>query len=103
MPLVNISILSGKSPEYIKAVGDSINSAVIETMGFPMDDRYQIIHEVDSERLQLQGRDGDRVMMHLVMRAGRSNESKQAFFQKSGGEFSGKSRNSARKCNDYNF
>ena len=37
MPLVNISLLSGKSPEYIKAVGDSINSAVIETMGFPMD------------------------------------------------------------------
>ena len=82
MPLVNISILSGKSPEYIKAVGDSINSAVIETIGFPMDDRYQIIHEIDSERLQFQGRDGDRVMMHLVMRAGRSNESKQAFYKK---------------------
>jgi len=82
MPLVNISILSGKSPEYIKAVGDGINSAVIETMGFPQDDRYQIIHQLDSEQLQLQGRDGDRVMMHLVMRAGRSNESKQAFYKK---------------------
>ncbi len=35
MPLVNISILKGKSPEYIKAVADGINSAVIETMGFP--------------------------------------------------------------------
>ena len=82
MLLVNISILSGKSPEYIKAVGDSINSAVIETMGFPLDDRYQIIHQLDSERLQLQGRDSDRVMLHLVMRAGRSNESKQAFYKK---------------------
>jgi len=82
MPLVNISILSGKSPEYIKAVGDGVNSAVIETMGFPLDDRYQIIHQLDSEQLQLQGRDGDRVMMHLVMRAGRSNKSKQAFYKK---------------------
>jgi phenylpyruvate tautomerase PptA (4-oxalocrotonate tautomerase family) len=82
MPLVNISILSGKSPEYIKAVGDGINSAVIETMGFPLDDRYQIIHQLDSEQLQLQGREGDRVMMHLVMRAGRSNEAKQAFYKK---------------------
>ena len=81
MPLVNISILSGKSPEYIKAVGDGINSAVIETMGFPQDDRYQI-HQIDSDRLQIQGRDGDRVMMHLVMRAGRPNESKQAFYKK---------------------
>lgn len=82
MPLVNISILSGKSPEYIKAVGDGINSAVIETMGFPLNDRYQIIHQLNSDQLQLQGRDGDRVMMHLVMRAGRSNESKQAFYKK---------------------
>ncbi len=82
MPLVNISILSGKSPEYIKAVGDGVNSAVIETMGFPLDDRYQIIHQLDSDKLQFQGRDGDRVMMHLVMRAGRSNESKQAFYKK---------------------
>lgn len=82
MPLVNISILSGKPPEYVKAIGDSVNAAVIETMGFPMDDRYQIIHQLDSERLQLQDREGDRVMMHLVMRAGRSDESKQAFYKK---------------------
>ena len=82
MPLVNISILSGKSPDYLKAVGDGINAAVIETMGFPPDDRYQIIHQLDSEQLQLQDRDGDRVLMHLVMRAGRSSESKQAFYKK---------------------
>jgi phenylpyruvate tautomerase PptA (4-oxalocrotonate tautomerase family) len=30
----------------------------------------------------LQKREGDRVMMHLVMRAGRSNKSKQAFYQR---------------------
>ena len=39
MPLVNISILKGKLPEYIKAIGDAVNSAVIETMGFPRGDR----------------------------------------------------------------
>ena len=82
MPLVNISILKGKSPEYIKAVADGINSAVIETMGFPDDDHYQIIHELEPHCLQLQERTGDRVMMHLTMRAGRSDESKQAFYAK---------------------
>jgi phenylpyruvate tautomerase PptA (4-oxalocrotonate tautomerase family) len=82
MPLVNISVLKGKSPEYIKAIADSINSAVIEAMGFPDDDRYQIIHEVEPHCLQLQGRTGDRVMMHLVMRTGRTNKSKQAFYKK---------------------
>lgn len=82
MPLVTISILKGKTPEYIKAVADGINSAVIETMAFPDDDRFQIIHQLDPECLQLQTREGDRVMMHLVMRAGRSNKSKQAFYRK---------------------
>jgi phenylpyruvate tautomerase PptA (4-oxalocrotonate tautomerase family) len=82
MPLVNISILKGKSPEYIKAVADGINSAVIETMAFPDDDRYQIIHELEPHCLQLQERTRDRVMMHLTMRAGRSNKSKQAFYAK---------------------
>ncbi len=82
MPLVDISILSGKSPEYIKAVGDCVNAAVIETMGFPADDRYQVIHQIDSAQLQFQQRTGDRVMMHLVMRAGRSDAQKQAFYKK---------------------
>ena len=82
MPLVNIFMLKGKSPEYIKAVADGINAAVIETMGFPNDDRYQVVYQLDSECLQLQTREGDRVMMHLVMRAGRSNKSKQAFYKK---------------------
>lgn len=82
MPLVNISILKGKSPAYIKAVADGINSAVIETMAFPDDDRYQIIHELEQHCLQFQDRTEDRVMMHLTMRAGRSNKAKQAFYAK---------------------
>lgn len=80
MPLVTISILKGKSAAYRQAVADGINRAVIDTMGFPADDRYQVIHEVEDANLQLQDRQGDRVIMHLVMRAGRSNKSKQAFY-----------------------
>lgn len=80
MPLVNISILKGKSPEYINAVADGVNAAVIKTMNFPDDDRYQIIHELKPHCLQLQKRPGDRVMMTLIMRAGRSNKSKQMFY-----------------------
>ena len=82
MPLVNISILKGKPPEYIKAIADGVNSAVIETMGFPADDRYQIISEHEPACLELQTRSGDRVMMFLIMRSGRSDESKKAFYKK---------------------
>ena len=42
--------------------------------------RYQIINELEPHCLQLQERTGDRVMMHLTMRAGRSDKSKQAFY-----------------------
>ena len=41
MPFVTITLLEGKGKEYIKAVTDGINSAVIKTMDFPDDDRYQ--------------------------------------------------------------
>jgi phenylpyruvate tautomerase PptA (4-oxalocrotonate tautomerase family) len=82
MPLVNISVLKGKSPEYIKAVADGVNSAVIETMGFPMDDRYQIIHQHEEYCLEYQTRTRDRVIMYLIMRSDRPPEAKKAFYKK---------------------
>ncbi len=81
MPFVTISVLKGKSQEYINAVADSVNSAVIATMDFPADDRYQIIHQLDAGSLQLQNSSEDRLMMHLVMRAGRPDKAKQKFYQ----------------------
>ena len=80
MPFVTINILNGKSKDYIQKVTDTINDAVIETMNFPEDDRYQVVHELPSHCLQYQGRDEDRIMMHLVMRAGRPDKAKQAFY-----------------------
>lgn len=82
MPLVNISILKGKSPEYIKAIADGVNAAVVETMGFPADDRYQIITEHESHCLEYQERADDRVMMYLIMRGGHAPEAKRAFYKK---------------------
>ena len=61
---------------------DAVNEAVIETMNFPDDDRYQVINQLSNDCLQYQGRVDDRIMMHLVMRSGRSNKSKQAFYSK---------------------
>jgi phenylpyruvate tautomerase PptA (4-oxalocrotonate tautomerase family) len=83
MPLVNISSPKGKSPEYVKAIADAVNSAVLATFqGFPADDRYQIIHEHESYALEHQRRTEDRVMMFLIMRSGQKPESKKAFYRK---------------------
>ena len=81
MPFVNISILKGKLPEYVRAVADGVNSAVTETLEFPADDRYQVIHEVEPYCLEFQDRDQDRVMIFLIMRSGRGPEKKKAFYR----------------------
>jgi phenylpyruvate tautomerase PptA (4-oxalocrotonate tautomerase family) len=81
MPFVTITILENKGKDYIKAVSDGINNAVIATMDFPLDDRYQVVHQVGQECFQYQDRQEDRIMMHLVMRSGRSNKAKQAFYK----------------------
>ena len=82
MPLVNISIPKGKSPEYVKAIADGVNSAVLDTLEeFPADDRYQIIHEHEPYELEFQKRIADRVMLYLIMRAGQRPESKKAFYR----------------------
>ncbi|AZM98009.1 tautomerase family protein [Marinobacter sp.] len=80
MPFVTINVLKGKSRDYIKAIADEVNAAVIDTMDFPEDDRYQVINECEADHLQLQTRAEDRVMMHLVMRAGRPDHAKKAFY-----------------------
>lgn len=82
MPLVTISILKGKPPEYVKAIANGVNSAVIETMEFPADDRFQVITEHEPYCLEYQDRNDDRVMMFLVMRRGRAPEVKKAFYKR---------------------
>ncbi len=76
MPFVQITLLAGRGEGYARAVGDAVNGAVIDTMDFPAEDRFQVIQEVPDYALQLQQRRGDRIMLHLVMRQGRSDAQK---------------------------
>lgn len=45
MPLTTIALHKGKSAEYRRAVADSIHAALVETLGIPADDRFQLIQE----------------------------------------------------------
>lgn len=82
MPMVTINILKGKGDAYGQAVSDVVNNAVIDTMNFPEDDRYQVVNELPEYALQIQNRQGDRAIINLVMRAGRSDSAKKAFYQR---------------------
>jgi len=80
MPFVNIAILEGKGEDYARAVADGVNEAAISQLDFPADDRYQVITEHPEHALQLQTRGGDRVMMTLIMRSGKTDDQKKAFY-----------------------
>ncbi len=45
MPFTRISLLEGKSPEYLKAVSDSLHQAMVQAFNVPVDDRFQAIHQ----------------------------------------------------------
>jgi hypothetical protein len=47
MPLVQINLIKGKSPEYIRAVADGVHQALVEAFNVPADDRFQLIHQYE--------------------------------------------------------
>ena len=86
MPLVRISLGQGKSPAYHAAVGESVHRALVETIGIPPDDRFQIITAhapgdlvFDPGYLGI-ARTPDLVMVQITLSAGRPVEKKLALF-----------------------
>ena len=47
MPLVRISLVKGKPEAYRRRVGDAVHRALVETIGVPALDRFQLITEHD--------------------------------------------------------
>ena len=45
MPLIHISLLEGKSTEYIKKVADTVHESLRHAWGIPEHDRFQLIQE----------------------------------------------------------
>jgi hypothetical protein len=45
MPLARISLLKGKSPDYLRAVSDSLHAALVEAFNVPATDRFQLFHQ----------------------------------------------------------
>ncbi|MBB2690407.1 UNVERIFIED_ORG: phenylpyruvate tautomerase PptA (4-oxalocrotonate tautomerase family) [Rhizobium esperanzae] len=51
MPFVRISLRKGKSPDYLAALADTIQRALVETFDVPASDRFQTIHQHDENEL----------------------------------------------------
>jgi len=87
MPLVRISLLKGKSPEYLRAVTDGVHAALAETYAVPPDDRFQLIDQYepgtfiyDPDYLGIHRTD-DLVMVQITAAATRDTATKQALYK----------------------
>jgi len=82
MPLVRIEIIKGKSAEYKKQLLDSVHSGLEAALGIPDWDRYQRLHELDSENFERGDSDSDNfTMIEITMFPGRTKAQKAAVFE----------------------
>jgi 4-oxalocrotonate tautomerase len=88
MPLVRISLVKGKSPEYRRKVGDAIHRALVETIDVPPLDRFQLLTEHEPGDLVYDpgylgiARTNDIVIVQLTISTGRTLEKKRALFRR---------------------
>jgi 4-oxalocrotonate tautomerase len=88
MPLVRIALREGTAPEYRRAIADGVHQAMIDVMGIPPDDRFQVISEYSGENLiydpQYLGiKRSDRVVfVQITLSAGRKPGQKRALYKR---------------------
>ncbi|HEY3054464.1 MAG TPA: tautomerase family protein [Thermoanaerobaculia bacterium] len=86
MPLVEITLRAGKSPEYIRSVADAIHEALVAQANVPPDDRFQIVHHVADTSIIAHpsyggvSRSSDLIIIKITLNAGRSVEIKKNLY-----------------------
>ena len=86
MPLVKIHLRKGKSPEYIRAVADSIHDALVAHANVPADDRFQLVNEYASDDIIAHpsyagvSRTADLIIIEITLNAGRTLEIKKELY-----------------------
>lgn len=88
MPFVQISLLKGKPSNTLKAIGESIHTALIEEFGIPVLDKFQVIQEVESDQLifppsYLEIPHTENIIyIQITAKEGRTVEMKQGLYKK---------------------
>ena len=87
MPLVRISLLRGRTPEYRRKVGGAVHRALVEAFGIPEKDRFQVITEhapgelvYDADYLGIE-RTAGLVVVQITASAGRGLAQKRALYR----------------------
>lgn len=86
MPLVHIHLRAGKTPEYLKDVGNAVHDALVATANVPQDDRFQIIHQHGADSMIAHpsyggvSRSQDLIIIEITLNTGRTVEIKKALY-----------------------
>ncbi|HSA90608.1 MAG TPA: tautomerase family protein [Burkholderiales bacterium] len=88
MPLVRISLAKGKPAHYRRRVGDAVHRALVEAVGVPALDRFQLVTEhepenfiFDREFLGIE-RSPDLAIIQITLSVGRTLEQKRALYRR---------------------
>ena len=87
MPLVRIDIIKGRTAAQRRSVGDAVHRALVEALGVPAADRFQVIREheanelvYDRNYLGVKRSDGI-VLIQITMSFGRTLEQKRNLYR----------------------
>jgi phenylpyruvate tautomerase PptA (4-oxalocrotonate tautomerase family) len=84
---VRVDLVQGKPEDYRREIGAVIYDAMIETLGVPLDDRFQVITEHPRENFVFDPgylgitRTEDCVFIQVTLNAGRTVDVKRAFYR----------------------
>ena len=86
MPLVRIALRKGTTPEFRRALSDSVHRAMVETIKIHEQDKFQVITEHDASGLVYDpsylgiSRSDSVVFIQITLSAGRTLEVRKALF-----------------------
>jgi phenylpyruvate tautomerase PptA (4-oxalocrotonate tautomerase family) len=86
MPLINIYLRQGTTPEYRRNVSLGIHKAMVDVLKVPQDDQFHVFHEVTPDNFQMQPvvfglRRSERTMLIQLTFNHRTAEQKAELFQ----------------------
>ncbi|GAA1906238.1 tautomerase family protein [Streptantibioticus ferralitis] len=86
MPLINIYLRQGTTPEYRRNVSLGLHKAMVDVLKIPQDDQFHVFHEVPPDNFQMQPvvfglQRSERTMLIQLSFNHRTAEQKAELFQ----------------------
>ncbi|MEY9858847.1 phenylpyruvate tautomerase PptA (4-oxalocrotonate tautomerase family) [Catenulispora sp. GAS73] len=87
MPLINVYLRQGTTPEFRHLVSEAVHKSMVDVLKIPQDDQFHVFHEVAPEDFVIQPvafglrRNGERAMFIQLLFNQRTPEQKTELFQ----------------------